>query len=472
MMNFFKKDFLLISFFFIIILSILDNQVIVIENLIFTNIGINRVNLKWASFILTIFLGVYLLLSKKKSYYYLAEQKYFIIFLIYILIYSFFNFYFFSEVIFENFEKIKTIFKLNERLTVFIYVLSKTIYWLSLLAIFLIFFNIIEKYNKNKIEKFFLLFFILFLFLNIFYQFSLNYELNFIIKNLGSYSRDFISENFVGKEMYYENGQIIFINNLHERYTGTFREPSYLAFYSSIIFFVSFNKKFNNLIIILIRIIAAHLIFATVSLKILPFFLLMLIYLSILIRDKKTIFIYYLSPFIIAFIFNLIFFDHSINLINKCLYYLNVFFPDFFKFVVSLIYDTELSVLIKNFDSQDKLATGTIIKSENLETISIFKLIFGVSLITNKLENFYLLFLGKSAIIHTYYISGVFIFLVLYQFCKNIFVINNREILQNSILLIYIYKYFYFTKDTFQIDLILIYMVAYINSKNEFKYTK
>ena len=56
MMNFFKKDFLLISFF-IIILSILDNQVIVIENLIFTNIGINRVNLKWASFILTIFLG-------------------------------------------------------------------------------------------------------------------------------------------------------------------------------------------------------------------------------------------------------------------------------------------------------------------------------------------------------------------------------------------------------------------------------
>ena len=66
MMNFFKKDFLLISFFFIIILSILDNQVIVIENLIFTNIGINRVNLKWASFILTIFLGVYLLLSKKK----------------------------------------------------------------------------------------------------------------------------------------------------------------------------------------------------------------------------------------------------------------------------------------------------------------------------------------------------------------------------------------------------------------------
>ena len=171
MMNFFKKDFLLISFFFIIILSILDNQVIVIENLIFTNIGINRVNLKWASFILTIFLGVYLLLSKKKSYYYLAEQKYFIIFLIYILIYSFFNFYFFSEVIFENFEKIKTIFKLNERLTVFIYVLSKTIYWLSLLAIFLIFFNIIEKYNKNKIEKFFLLFFILFFFLNIFINF-------------------------------------------------------------------------------------------------------------------------------------------------------------------------------------------------------------------------------------------------------------------------------------------------------------
>ena len=93
MLNFFKKDFLLISFFFIIILSILDNQVIVIENPIFTNIGINRVNLKWVSFILTIFLGVYLLLSKKKSYYYLAEQKYFIIFLIYILIYSFFNFY-------------------------------------------------------------------------------------------------------------------------------------------------------------------------------------------------------------------------------------------------------------------------------------------------------------------------------------------------------------------------------------------
>ena len=154
------------------------------------------------------------------------------------------------------------------------------------------------------------------------------------------------------------------------------------------------------------------------------------------------------------------------SLLFKC------FFPDFFKFVVSLIYDTELSVLIKNFDSQDKLATGTIIKSENLETISIFKLIFGVSLITNKLENFYLLFLGKSAIIHTYYISGVFIFLVLYQFCKNIFVINNREILQNSILLIYIFQYFYFTKDTFQIDLILIYMVAYINSKNEFKYTK
>lgn len=472
MIKFFKKDFFLISFFFIIILSILDNQIIIIDNFFFNNIGINRFNVKWISFILTIFLAVCLLLSKKKNYYYLIEQKYLIIFLFYIFTYSFFNLYFFSDVVFENFEKLKTIFKLNEKLTILIYILSKIIYWLSLLAIFLIFFNIIEKYDKNKIEKFFLIFFILFLSLNIFYQFSLKYDLSFLIKYLGSYSRDFISDNFVGKKMYYENEQINFVNNLHERFTGTFREPSYLAFYSSLIFFVSFNKKLNSLIIILIRIIAAHLVFATVSIKILPFFLLMLIYLIILIRDKKIIFIYYLSPILIALIFNLIFFDHVINLITKCLYYVNIFFPNFFKLALSLIFDTELNVLIKNFDSQDKLAASTIIKKENLETLSILKLIFGISLITSKLENLYLLFLGKSAIINTYYVSGIFIILILYQFYKNIFAINNREILQNSILLIYMTQYFYFIKDTFQIDLILIYVIAYINSKNEFKYTK
>lgn len=472
MINFFKRDFILISFFFIIILSILDNQIIIIDNFFLSNIGINRVNVKWVSYILTISLGICLLLSTKKSYYYLSEQKYLVIFLFYIFIFSFLNFYFFSETIFENFEKIKTIYKLNKKLTILIYILSKIIYWLSLLAIFLIFFNIIEKYDKNKIEKFFFIFFLLFLLLNILYQFSLNYDLTFVIKYLGSYSRDFISENFVGKKMYSENEQIVFVNNLHERFTGTFREPSYLAFYSSIIFFVSFNKKLNNLLIIFIRIIAAHLIFATVSLKILPFFLLMLLYISILIRDKKTIFIYYLSPILIAFILNLIFFDHAINLITKCLYYLNVFFPDFFKAGVNLIYGNEFSILIKNFDSQDKLATATVIKKENLETISIFKLIFGNSLISSKLENFYLLFLGKSAIIHTYYVSGIFVILILYQFYKNIYAINNREILQNLILLIYMFQYFYFTKDTFQIDLILIYVIAYINSKNEFKYTK
>ena len=472
MLKFFKKDFLLVSFFFIITLSILDSQIIIFENIFLIDIGINRVNVKWLSFILTISIGLYILTTNKKNYFYLNQQKYFIIFLIYIFIYSFINFYYYFEIILENFENIKNIFKLNKKLSIFTYIFSKIIYWISLLIIFIIFFNVIEKYDKKKIEKSFLIFFIIFLFLNIFYQISLNYDLTFLTKYLGSYSRDFVSDNFVGKEMYYRDNQFIFVNSLHERFTGTFREPSYLAFYSSIIFFVSFNNNVNSFLIIIIRIIAAHLILATVSMKILPFFLLLIIYLIIVISNKKTILTHYFGPFLAAFVINLIFFDHAINLISKSLYYINSFFPNFFKLAVSLLYDSELSVLVKNFDSQDKLATGTIIKSENLDYISIDKLFFGFSLITNKLENFYLLFLGKSAIIHTYYVSGVFILLILYQFFKNIFVISKSEILQNSILLLYIFQYFYFTKDTFQIDLILIYLVAYINSKYEFKYIK
>ena len=127
--------------------------------------------------------------------------------------------------------------------------------------------------------------------------------------------------------MYYRDNQFIFVNSLHERFTGTFREPSYLAFYSSIIFFVSFNNNVNSFLIIIIRIIAAHLILATVSMKILPFFLLLIIYLIIVISNKKTILTHYFGPFLAAFVINLIFFDHAINLISKSLYYINSFFP-------------------------------------------------------------------------------------------------------------------------------------------------
>ena len=77
-------------------------------------------------------------------------------------------------------------------------------------------------------------------------------------------------------------------------------------------------------------------------------------------------------------------------------------------------------------------------KSENFEHVDFIKIIFGFSYITDKLENFYLLFLGKSAVIHTFFVSGIFVFLILYQFYKNILIINKKEISQNLILLIYI----------------------------------
>ena len=472
MTKFLKRNFLLSFFFLIIILSTLDNQIILIDNILFNNLGINRINIKWVSFLFTIFLACYLLADEKKYFSYIYDQKYFIIFILYIFTYSLINFFIFYEPILNNFEKIKFIFKLNAKLSIYIYFFSKIIYWLSLLAIFFLFFIIIEKYNKYQIEKYFLIFFLIFLFLNIFYQYSLLNDLNYIIKYLGSYSRDFVAENFVGKKVLFENEKIIFSNVLHERYTGTFREPSYLAFYSSIIFFVSFSKKINNTLVILMRLVAAHLIFATVSMKILPLFLLLILYLSIIVKSKKVIFWNYLSPIFLAFIINLVFFDHVFNLITKSLYYINAFFPDIFTLIASLLYKSNISVLVGNVDAVDKLATGIVMKSENFEHVDFIKIIFGFSYITDKLENFYLLFLGKSAVIHTFFVSGIFVFLILYQFYKNILIINKKEISQNLILLIYIFQYVYFTKDTFQIDLILIYIIAYLNSKNEFKYFK
>ena len=191
-------------------------------------------------------------------------------------------------------------------------------------------------------------------------------DLNYIIKYLGSYSRDFVAENFVGKKVLFENEKIIFSNVLHERYTGTFREPSYLAFYSSIIFFVSFSKKINNTLVILMRLVAAHLIFATVSMKILPLFLLLILYLSIIVKSKKVIFWNYLSPIFLAFIINLVF---GLTKMRTLEFYI---VSQIGMFIGTAIF-VNAGVQISNLNSIEEILTFKVILS--LTLIGIFPLL-------------------------------------------------------------------------------------------------
>ena len=148
------------------------------------------------------------------------------------------------------------------------------------------------------------------------------------------------------------------------------------------------------------------------------------------------------------------------------------FFPDLLNFINKLNFGKPLIIILENTDIIDKAATSTIYKQEITKYISMINLLFGLSFFPKYVEQFYILFLGKGALIDTFYVSGIFILLLVYQFYKNVLIVDKVNIYKNLILLFYMLYYFYFVKDTFQIDLVLIYIIMYVNSKNKFKYFK
>ena len=471
MYRFLKKDYLIILFFLIIYLSILDNQLIIINNNFLNKIGLNNISIKWVSFFLTIIFGLYIILKKKDKYFF-TNQRYIILFFIYIFLFSLINFIQKPIEILNNFEKIKIIFNLNKNLSIYLFIFSKLVYWISLILIFFILYTVLAKYPKNKIENYLIFFFCIFILLNLLYEIIVQSDILSIKKTLLTYNKDPNYNKFIGKTLIIKNNTYVFENISHHRFIGTFREPSYLGFYCSLIFFVNFSKQINIRFIFILRFISALLLFATVSVKIIFFFPFMIAYLLFILEEKKKIIIYYFLPLIAALIFDIFFFDHIKYLFFKLIYYLMAFFPDLLNFINKLNFGKPLIIILENTDIIDKAATSTIYKQEITKYISMINLLFGLSFFPKYVEQFYILFLGKGALIDTFYVSGIFILLLVYQFYKNVLIVDKVNIYKNLILLFYMLYYFYFVKDTFQIDLVLIYIIMYVNSKNKFKYFK
>ena len=183
MYRFLKKDYLIILFFLIIYLSILDNQLIIINNNFLNKIGLNNISIKWVSFFLTIIFGLYIILKKKDKYFF-TNQRYIILFFIYIFLFSLINFIQKPIEILNNFEKIKIIFNLNKNLSIYLFIFSKLVYWISLILIFFILYTVLAKYPKNKIENYLIFFFCIFILLNLLYEIIVQSDILSIKKTL------------------------------------------------------------------------------------------------------------------------------------------------------------------------------------------------------------------------------------------------------------------------------------------------
>lgn len=461
---------------------------------------IRNINIKWLCYLLVLIL--FLINFFKIGLKGLLQQKYILFYTIILISYSTFNLLNNYELLDLYFNHIKMIFGLPTVYQINIYLISKYFKIISVALSFCLLFYYINRVTFFEFKKCIFVFYTIIILsciiIQIYFYINILPDIN-TINQLSIFSdsinRDTAVLKFVGKKLIIENGALVFDNNLHIRLIGIFKEPSTLAFFSSIIFFLKFENLFKNRLFIyfyfFLSVCSAYLFIGTVSLKhsifyLLVFFIIFSRYKIYLRRD----FYFIISPFLIVIFIDVLFSTGFVySLISKGIYYVIYLYSKTFSIDINTL------IITKNFLAEQELLDkfGNIIKKdipilpeyfENkigpIEKSGLLERIIGNSFFAKYWSEFYQLFVGSSMIFYHYFLGGVFSILIFYQLAINLlnnnFAVKFKNFykvfdLETIAFIILIICYYLLTKDQLSLDIIAIqcFLIIISTENNENK---
>ena len=487
-------------FFFLIFFSLYETLYL---SILPEFLNIKNINIKWLCYLLVsiLFLINFFKIGLKG----ILQQKYILFYTIFLISYSTFNLLNNYELLDLYFNHIKILFGLPTGYQINIYLISKYFKIISVTLSFCLLFYYINRVTflefKKCIFAFYAIIILSCLIIQIYFYINILPEIN-TINQLSIFSdsinRDTAVFKFVGKKLSIENGALVFDNAIHLRLIGIFKEPSTLAFFSSIIFFLKFENLFKNRLFIyfyfFLSVCSAYLFIGTVSLKHAIFYL--LVFFVIFFRYKNYLrrdFYFIILPFLFVIFIDLLFSTGFVySFISKAIYYAIVIYSKIFNI------DFNTLIITKNFLAEQELLDklGNIAKKdipilpENfLNKIDYFgesgllERIIGNSFLAKNWSEFYQLFIGNSMIFYHYFLGGVFSILIFYQLAINL-LINNLEVkfknfykvfdLETIAFIILIIFYYLLTKDQLSLDIIVIqcFLIIISTDNNENKLFK
>lgn len=487
-------------FFFIIFFSLYETLYLSILPEYF---HIKNINIKWLCYLLVsiLFLINFFKIGLKG----LQQQKYILFYTIFLISYSTFNLINNYELLDLYFNHIKILFGLPISYQINIYLISKYFKIISVALSFCLLFYYINRVTYLEFKKciftFYTIIILSCLIIQIYFYINILPDIN-TINQLSIFSdsinRDTAVLKFVGKKLTIENGAIVFDNSLHIRLIGIFKEPSTLAFFSSIIFFLRFENLFKNRLFIyfyfFLSVCSAYLFIGTVSLKHAIFYL--LIFFIIFFRYKNYLrrdFYFIILPFLFVIFIDVLFSTGFVySFLSKAIYYAIAIYAKIFNI------DIDTLIITRNFLAEQELLDkfGNIAKKDipivpehfqnNIGFIGksgLLEQIIGNSFVAKYWSEFYQLFIGSSMIFYHYFLGGFFSILIFYQLVinslNNTFEVKFKNfykvfIFETIAFIILIICYYLLTKDQLSLDIIAIqcFLIIISTENNENKLFK